>query len=177
MNLKQLTLDYVTSLGDTAAEHFCKAPSTIKTWLKTQNFPIEVVQEAIEHDDMLAKIDGAIAPISHDPNQDIAFDRLQDHHNALELLNTRVVAIEEYLLAMQAPAPAPRPAPEPTVVTGRPADTSNIRPSFTPVRTVAPNGVAPTPQPSAPPPTLPDTYGANMATLLVPYDYRSRTRR
>jgi hypothetical protein len=50
MNLRQELSDFITQNGiEETANFFNKKPSTVKTWLKTGNFPIEVVDSYLNH--------------------------------------------------------------------------------------------------------------------------------
>jgi hypothetical protein len=189
-----------------AAAQFGKKPSTIKRWISTNEYPVavaEAAQIAQSSQQGVNQVGAPVPPVNVpvavmataplvdtsaqdtiDREAEIAagrdqrdlhaydpIDLLEEHRVALLGLADRITDIESFLSRITAPAPPPPPAPEPRVVTGQPVDNSNIRPVFaTRMQLGGPANPNPIPE------TKPDTYGANMKTLLTPYNYAQRRR-
>lgn len=192
MSLKEQAARYIKKLGvDRAAEKFGKKASTIKRWIATDTYPIEVAEAAMENDMdfvMPEPRQEAMEAISDDagfasPTQPIydgpekpqlqQFDPIQlleEHRSAMVMFAQRLTDIESFLTRVSAPPPPPPAAREPQVVTGMPKDEGNIRPVFN-TRANLGGNVAPV---NSPPPTTPDAFGMTMKALLTPYDYSKR---
>lgn len=173
MNLKERVSDYITAMGiPQAAEKFGKKESTVKTWLVGKAFPIYVVEAALEGEGLPA----APEQVTYDPEPSAeyeafyeAFQRVEERLNNHE---ARIQNIETFLQAQQQPRQLPVAQP-PRVITPQPV-AADVSPQFTAVRTLGgdPNN-PPVAQPKLPEPM---GVGAQMKTLLRPYDYSRRGR-